>query len=85
MIKVKDLKVGEIFYPDFDNFVFFFSTNKRYVESFDENGDAIVQILNKNTDGSWGFNVKAKYNKDAEVLVIRGEFAAVWKGLEKII
>lgn len=76
-IKVRDLKVGEIFYHDFDNFVFFNTTNKRYVEKFEEDG-AIVQVLHRNDDKSWGFNVKGKYDLDQMVFVLRGEFCSVW-------
>ena len=79
--KVRDLNVGQIFYCDFDNFVFFFSTNKRYVEKF-EDDKAIVQCLHKNEDGSMGFNVKMAWGLDEPAYVLTGEHISIWKKTE---
>jgi hypothetical protein len=77
IVKVKDLKIGQIFYHDFDNFVFFFSTNKRYVEKFEENR-AIVQILDKKEDGSYAYNVKGGYDLNQGVYILVGEHVSEW-------
>jgi hypothetical protein len=76
-VKIKDLKEGQIFYMDFDNFVFFSDTNKRYVEKFEDDG-AIIQILSKKNDGTWGFNVKTKCKLDSEVFILAGEHVSFW-------
>ena len=81
IVKVGDLKIGQVFYPDFDNFVFFFSTNKRYVQEFEEDG-AIVQCLHKESDGTWGWNLKAKYHLDAKVYILTGEHVKEWEDMK---
>lgn len=81
IVKVRDLKVGQIFYIDLDNFMFFFSTNKRYVDRFVE-GKAVVQnlhqILHQNGDKSYDFNVKTYYELDDEVYVLAGEHVSIF-------
>jgi len=77
VVPIRELMIGQIFYIDLDNFVFFFSTNKRYVEKF-EDDKAIVQILHKNADGSLGFNIKAKYNLDYPAYIITGEHISIY-------
>ena len=77
IVKIRDLKIGQIFYHDLDNFVFFFSTHKKYIEAFEENR-AIVQLLDKHPDGSYGYNAKAAYGLDDNVYVITGEHVSKW-------
>jgi len=78
VVKVKDLRVGQIFYHDFDNFVFFFTTHKWYITKF-EKDKAIVQALTKQPDGGWFFNIRAAYDLEQEVYVITGEHVSLWE------
>ncbi len=77
LVKIRDLKIGQIFYRDFDNFVFFSTVNKRYVEKFEENR-AIVQCLSCDENKKWMFNIKTEYGLDDEVLVLCGEHVSIW-------
>jgi hypothetical protein len=76
-VKIKDLKVGQIFYPDYDIFVFFSTVNKRYVEKF-ENDRAIVQCIACDENKNWVFNIKTEYKLDDEVYVSIGEHISIW-------
>ena len=77
ILRVGDLKVGQVFYVDFDNFVFFFSNNKRYVEKF-EDGKAVVQCIYPKPEGGWGLSCKGLYELDTPAYVITGEQVSVW-------
>lgn len=76
-VKIKDLKLWQIFQPSFDCFTHSHDVRREYLIELNENY-AVSQVISK-YQGKWEFNIKTRWDDmNAMVYLLSGEHVSEW-------